>query len=278
MSRRAKTIGRRLRGPRKRGGDPIDRRDQIRRVAADLFFEKGYESTTIRDIAAILKIKAASLYYHFPDKEQILFEVIDSVVNQLLDGCRYAVAQEHTAELKLAALVVNHVVLHALRPRESTLGDTELRSLTAARLKQHVQHRDDYDKLILHVLRQGEKERRFNLLDTKLTAYALAAQSTQVGKWFRQPGRLSLSEVAEAHVEFAMRMVKAAAVKRSEVERLATTIEQLHVSFNLVAGTQPVAAPVGNHQRARATSGSLVLKKSAGNADYCAGEGGRRSL
>lgn len=215
----------------RQGAQPGDTRGQILSVAADLFFEKGYESTTVRDIATVLEIKAASLYYHFPDKEQILFELIDSVVKQLGAGAKHAVRQETSAELKLAALVVNHVTLHALRPRESTLGDSELRSLTGERRDRNVQHRDEYERLMRRVLRRGAQERSFQLVDPKLTAYALMAQGNHVGTWFRRRGRLSLTEVAKVHVELAMRMVAATSVSQDEVERLVGDVERFHATY-----------------------------------------------
>ena len=94
------------------------RRAQARSLAAEMFFERGYESTTMREIARALDIKVASLYYHFPDKEQILFELIDSVMGQLSAGLQDVIRGEKDPDVQLAAVVVNHVVLHALRPRE----------------------------------------------------------------------------------------------------------------------------------------------------------------
>src|ERR1700729_1567843 len=126
------------------GQTGTERRDQIRALAAQMFFERGYEATTMRELAAALKIKSPSLYYFFPHKEEILFELIESVVTQLINGARRLTKREKTPELKLAALVVNHVVLHALRPKESTLGDSELRSLTPEHLRINVRHRDQY--------------------------------------------------------------------------------------------------------------------------------------
>src|SRR5690242_21832512 len=123
----------------------LDRRQQIRRLAAEMFFERGYEATTMRELAAAIDIKTASLYYFFPNKEQILFDLIESVVKQLLLGARRLVDNERTHEQRLASLVVNHVVLHAMRPKESTLGDSELRSLTKKHLRANVRHRDEYE-------------------------------------------------------------------------------------------------------------------------------------
>ena len=57
---------------------PDQRSDQIRRAAAELFFNHGFEATTTRGIAQVLGIKSASIYYHYEDKQEILFEIIYS--------------------------------------------------------------------------------------------------------------------------------------------------------------------------------------------------------
>jgi TetR/AcrR family transcriptional regulator, cholesterol catabolism regulator len=205
-----------------------DRRGQIRALAAEMFFDRGYESTSIRDIAAALDIKAASLYYHFPDKEQILFELVGSVLEQLLDGARELVARQDTGARALAALVVNHVVLHALRPKETTLGDSELRSLTGERRERNIRIRDTYEELVVDVLERGGTARAFDVIDAKLTAYAIIAQASHVGTWYHQPGRLSLEEVAEVQVALALRMVGAEAVAGEDVLRLVAEVRAFH--------------------------------------------------
>ena len=207
------------------------RREQIRSLAAKMFFERGYDATTMRGIAADLGIQAASLYYHFPDKEQILFDLIESVQSQLMAGAESLMNAEEGAELKLAAIVVNHVTLHALRPKETTLGDTELRSLTGERLDVNLAQRDAYEALVVRVLRAGAREGRFDVLDAKLSAYAIIAQSSNVGIWYQDPGRLSLERVAEIHVALALRMVGAEAVARRDVTRLVRRARELHAEL-----------------------------------------------
>lgn len=208
-----------------------ERREQTRALAARMFFERGYDSTTMRDIAAALGIKAASLYYHFPDKEQILFDLIESVQAQLIAGAESLMGDEERAELKLAAIVVNHVVLHALRPKETTLGDTERRSLTGERLEVNLRQRDAYEALVIRMLRGGARGGTFDVVDAKLTAYAIIAQSSNVGIWYHEPGRLSLERVAEVHVELALRMVGAKPVSRRDVGRLVRRARELHAQL-----------------------------------------------
>jgi AcrR family transcriptional regulator len=54
-----------------RHGSP-DTRERILDVALDLFIEKGYDKTTLREIAEQLGFTKAALYYHFPSKQRIL--------------------------------------------------------------------------------------------------------------------------------------------------------------------------------------------------------------
>jgi AcrR family transcriptional regulator len=208
----------------------LDRRKQIRRLAAEMFFERGYEATTMRELAAAIDIKTASLYYFFPNKEQILFDLIESVVKQLVLGARHLVDNERTHEQRLASLVVNHVVLHAMRPKESTLGDSELRSLTKKHLRANVRHRDEYERLVVDVLEAGGSDGAFSLIDTKLTAYAIIAHSSHVGTWYRRDGRMSVGDVAEVYVDLALRMVDAESLPKDDVQRLIANAESFHAT------------------------------------------------
>ena len=194
-------------------------RGAIRQVAAERFFHQGYESTTVREIADALDIRAASIYYHYPDKQQILFELIDSTMTLLADGVREAVAAQGEPAARLTAIVVHHVALHALRPREATLGETELRSLTGERLELAVAHRDAYEAIVVGVLADGVRSGVFEPLDPKLTAFAVISMCTNVGIWYRPDGRLTLSEVARAYATMATRLTGAAPADPALVDR-----------------------------------------------------------
>ena len=194
-------------------------RSAIRQAAADRFFEQGYESTTVREIADALDIRAASIYYHYPDKQQILFELIDSAMTLLADGVSDAVAAHEAPADQLAAVVVHHVALHALRPREATLGETELRSLTGERLELAVKKRDAYEAIVVGVLATGVQVGVFQPLDPKLTAFAVISMCTNVGIWYRPDGRLTLSEVAHTYATMATRLAGAAPADPALVDR-----------------------------------------------------------
>ncbi|HEY1740323.1 MAG TPA: helix-turn-helix domain-containing protein, partial [Acidimicrobiia bacterium] len=65
-----------------------DTRGEILAVASELFTDKGYDATSLREIAERLGITKAALYYHFPSKEDILralLEPIGAIVGELLE-------------------------------------------------------------------------------------------------------------------------------------------------------------------------------------------------
>jgi TetR/AcrR family transcriptional regulator, cholesterol catabolism regulator len=205
-----------------------DRAREIERVAAQLFFTHGYEATTTRQIAQALEMTSASLYYHYPDKEQILFELISSTMEQLTAGLQAVLEKESEPERELVGLVAHHVALHGTRPTEATLGETELRSLTGARRAEAQRMRDTYEELVVQVLQAGVKAGRFDLPDLKLSAYCIIAQSTNVGIWYSDGGPLSLEEIAVVYAKVALRIVAADPLEDSVIAALAGEAAEFH--------------------------------------------------
>ena len=55
----------------------VDSRQEILRTAARLFQQRGYDATSMNDVAAALKLSKGGLYHHFQSKDEILFEIMD---------------------------------------------------------------------------------------------------------------------------------------------------------------------------------------------------------
>jgi AcrR family transcriptional regulator len=206
----------------------IERAREVQQAAAELFFTKGYEATTVREIAQALGIKSASIYYHWENKQAILFNLVRSTMEQLVAGVRSVLDEESRPDRRLAGLVVHHVVLHALRPKEATLGETELRSLTGTRLRNALRMRDDYEALVVTVLEEGARSAVFDILDFKLTAYSIISQCTNVGIWYREGGRLSLDEVAAVYANLALRTAGGPQVSTATISSLAADARAFH--------------------------------------------------
>lgn len=85
-------------------GRRTDTRQRIQQVALELFAERGYEQTTLQEVAERLEITRPALYYHFKAKEDILNGVIEDLNASLDELMEWARAQPHTAEAKRGIL------------------------------------------------------------------------------------------------------------------------------------------------------------------------------
>jgi len=73
------------------GGEPSARRARLVRLAGELFAEKGFRATTVREIADAAGILSGSLYHHFDSKESIGDEILSAFLDDVLAGYRAAV-------------------------------------------------------------------------------------------------------------------------------------------------------------------------------------------
>lgn len=117
---------------KKTGASGVGTRERLRSVALDLFWEKGYRSTSTRDLAAALGIRQASLYYHVKNKEELLYEICYSSLQKVIEKVT-AVAAKSTAPIeKLRAMARTHMVATLELQKEFLISMYDYRSLSAA--------------------------------------------------------------------------------------------------------------------------------------------------
>ena len=184
--------------------------DRIRQVALDLFTERGYHGTPIRAIARSVGMEAASLYYHFPSKQQILRSIFDRTMDDLLEGLDRVMANNTTIEDKLRALVRFHVLFHIERQAEAFLSHSELRSLTEDNRRLITARRDLYEAALRDLISAGVAAGVFHTPDVRLTTIAVLMMCSGVSDWFAAGGRLSSDDVVEAYTEMVFRLLGAA--------------------------------------------------------------------
>ncbi|MET0910204.1 MAG: TetR/AcrR family transcriptional regulator [Ilumatobacteraceae bacterium] len=176
----------------------------IRSSAIDLFFEHGYEATSLRAIAGEVGIQVGSLYNHLSSKESLLYSIMSTIMEDLLRefDARLAVVTDSVERLRAAIEV--HVFFHTARAREVFIGNSELRSLTAAHRRKVVKLRDQYEERFVDIIERGVADGSFQAPDAKLTAWAILAVGTSTSTWFRPDGRLQLEEIAARYTDLVL--------------------------------------------------------------------------
>ena len=87
--------------------------DVILAVAVDLFSSGGYDGTSMRDIAAKVGVRPASIYNHFASKEDLLWAIVQSTMTDLLEQQRAVLSRPGTPREQLTRFVITHVKFHA---------------------------------------------------------------------------------------------------------------------------------------------------------------------
>lgn len=181
--------------------------ERIRRAAIALFRARGYHGTPVRALARIVRVESASLYYHFPSKQELLRDIFTRIMDDLLAGLQKAIAAGTSAEDRLQRAVRFHVRFHIERQAEAAVSRSELRSLTLSNLRPVIAKRDRYEGMLRTLLQHGVDAGAFDVRDVQLTTIAILTMCSSVSDWFSGRGRLSADEVADAYAGMVQQLV-----------------------------------------------------------------------
>ena len=117
-------------------------------AAAALFREKGYDRTTVRDLAKAVGLQSGSLFYHFRNKEEILAEVMRGGILAVTDAVTHSIDDRQPPVQQLRAMAQAHLEM-LLGPSQDALAVMlyEWRSLPTDARAGILQLRNTYESL-----------------------------------------------------------------------------------------------------------------------------------
>lgn len=181
---------------------------KVRDAAERLFARYGFASVSMRQIAADVGVQAGALYLYTPDKQTLLFTLMENHLEQLLNAWKVADPGGSPAN-RLEAFVRFHIKFNLERQDAVFIAYMELRSLSTENLELISAKRKDYELIPESILRDGMKNGDFALTDPQLAAMAVIAMLTGVNTWFREGGRLSRQEVEDIYWDMVRKSVSA---------------------------------------------------------------------
>jgi AcrR family transcriptional regulator len=177
-------------------------RESILAAAVQLFAEYGYHAAPLRDIARIAGIQAASIYHHYPNKQALLVEIMETYMQRLIISLEYIIGESDDPLKRLHEAIASHIHLHTTYKNEFFIIDTEMRALEGENRPHILALRDKYAALLQEILRDGMERHVFRRSDVKVASYAIIAMCTEVAAWFRPDGRLSTQQVIAIYHQF----------------------------------------------------------------------------
>lgn len=128
--------------------DPVDRRQRIIIEAANLFASKGFEATSIRDIASASGILSGSLYHHFASKEEIFVGVHAAGMEVLVNAVKAAIEDVDDPWDRLAAAAAGHCSALLEKGEYMVMVVPKFPASIGLHRDELVRQRDGYEQLI----------------------------------------------------------------------------------------------------------------------------------
>ncbi len=188
--------------------ETVSTRDRILREAAALYRERGFNGTSMQDVASAVGLTKSSLYHHFPRKQALLLEILELTVNRVTPAVREIAEADLPATDRLRRAVAVHII-EALHDQDNVACFIEEgRYLDASLRDAHVAKRDRYERFFRRILEDGVATGEFRRHDVRRATLAILGMANSVVRWYRQDGPDSPEPIAMEFADFAVRSVQ----------------------------------------------------------------------
>ena len=182
-----------------------DRRAQVVDIAARLFRAQGYDATSLQDLADAVGIQKGSIYHYIETKEDLLFEIIQTVHERTEGGNTAWRDVEGSALSKVRAFVEGHVRVSVDNLEYAEVFFRDSRALSASRSAQIIEARDRYEatlkKLVAAAIKEGSTRPG---IDASLATRVIFGMINWIYLWYRADGPLSVDQLVKQLGDFAV--------------------------------------------------------------------------
>ncbi len=179
----------------------ISRKEEIIKVAATLFKEKGYSAVSMRDIAAEMDIKAASLYNHINGKQEILAEIILKVAKEFTLGMENVFAEEVDSIEKIERVIELHVDITVNYSEALASLNNDWMHLQKTDLELFVKMRDSYEENFRSILKDGILKGEIKPNHPEVILFSILSTLRTLYLWNQKRGKLDVNILKKDMVE-----------------------------------------------------------------------------
>ena len=181
----------------------VDSRQEILRTAARLFQQRGYDATSMNDVAAALKLSKGGLYHHFQSKDEILFEIMNHAMEITQERVIGPVRNIADPEERLRALIRLHIeVVLSPRDREITVMLHENHPLPPTLRKRINTRKKEYIHFVENLMGEVQRARRAKgTVSARAAAFALLGMINWIYQWYKPEGNLQANNLVPQFTE-----------------------------------------------------------------------------
>jgi AcrR family transcriptional regulator len=178
-------------------------------AAVELFYEKGYQNTTLEMVADRLGVTKPFIYAHFSSKSELLAEICSRGIAASMEAIDSVLPLRVPPTEKLRLLGERFVTAVLGSQMHIAIFSREEKNLAAADLDRINDMRRAFDRKLTALLRRGVETGEFSVPDARLAALAIGGLVSWAYVWYRKDGALSLEQVSAEMSRLIVQMVKA---------------------------------------------------------------------
>lgn len=169
-------------------GEPQSRYDQklvyLLKTSAAIFAEKGYHSTSIRDIARATGMSLSGLYYYFGSKEELLFLIQDYCFSTVMENCRRLIDGDEDPVRRLKLFIENHLNYFVNNMNEMKVLSHEANSIRGDLLKKVNASKREYVDLAMDLIADIGRQFRAEGVDVRVATFSLFGMMNWIYNWY----------------------------------------------------------------------------------------------
>ena len=173
-----------------------DVKQRILDAAAQLFMEKGFSATTVRELGERAGVGQSSLYHHARSKADVLVDLQDRFTDELLSRFENSLASSSSPSEQLLDMMRVLLAIIETHQAEVTIFLREGHALPPEFAERVRRKRDQVDQMMDQVLRRGMKTGEFRSVDVKLTRLAVFGMCNWAYQWMRPGSGLDGAAIA----------------------------------------------------------------------------------
>lgn len=201
------------------------KRRRIREEACALFFERGYESTTLDAVAQQLDVTKPFIYSYYATKSDLLYDICRLGISMSLAALERTAPLQRSPSERLQIIVESVLAIIFEYRKFIVVYEREEKNLEPAKAREIRELRKLFDHQLADILVEGNNRGEFDIIDPVLTATTIGGMITWVAQWYSPDGKRTQLEV----INHTLLMVGAVVHVRDDQHAAAIDVKKLAV-------------------------------------------------
>jgi AcrR family transcriptional regulator len=164
----------------------MTRKQEIIETAKTLFRERGYKSVSMRDLAKVMDLKAASLYNHISSKEEILSEIVLGVAESFTDKMGVIKSLKEGSKKQLEEVINHHIDLTLKNPEALAILNNDWMHLEGSHLTDYKAMRAAYENDLRSIISQGIERQEIKSQNMDIILFSMLSTLRTLHLWYRK--------------------------------------------------------------------------------------------